>query len=139
MTRALVIAGLCLVVARAAADDDPQPASQGSDTGSGSSDPDLRDVLEQAPAPPEPDAPEPPTGTVRLGIYQDSDHTRVLRALATLAKTYDRWQAGGSFDVDTVTSAAVDVRSSPALSTVDIVTTASGRSSSSGGEMTDTR
>jgi hypothetical protein len=41
--------------------------------------------------------------------------------------------------VDIVSSASLDVRTSPALSRVDVVTSASGRSSTSGGTMSDKR
>jgi len=82
---------------------------------------------------------EPATGIVRAGAYHDSDQTTVLRTIGVLGKTYGQWVLGGSFTVDAVTSASVDVRSSPGLSTVDTVTSASGRSSTSGGQMTDTR
>jgi len=88
---------------------------------------------------PDPDAQPPPTGTVRLGSYLDSDQTHVLRALGVVSRIWDRWQLTGSFGADAVTSASVDVRSSPALSKIDVVTSASGRSSTSGGQMTDTR
>ena len=88
---------------------------------------------------PDPDPGEPVTGTVRAGAYSDSDKTRVLRTLGVVSRTWGRWGLGASVGVDAVTSASVDVRSSPALSKVDVVTGASGRTSSSGGEMTDTR
>jgi hypothetical protein len=98
----------------------------------------LRDVLDdQAPLPP-PD-PDSATGTVRGGVYADSDQTVVLRTFGVIAKTWDHWLANGTIGVDSVTSASVDVRSSPGLSRVDTMTSASGRSSTSGGEMQDTR
>ncbi len=110
------------------------------------SDPELRDVFAEGyEAPEDPDAApeaapgEPPTGTVRLGGYADSDCTSVLRAFGTLAQTFGRWKLSGSVVADAVTSASVDVRSSPALSKIDVVTSASGRSSTSGGQMTDSR
>lgn len=80
----------------------------------------------------------PVVGTLRGGVYADSDHTMVLRGLGVLSKDWDHWTINGSVGVDSVTSASVDVRSSPALSKVDVVSRAS-TSSSSGGEMTDTR
>ena len=80
----------------------------------------------------------PVTGTLRGGVYADSDQTLVLRGLGVLSKSWEHWGVQGSVDVDTVTSASVDVRSSPALSKVDVVTTAS-KTSTSGGQMTDTR
>jgi hypothetical protein len=82
---------------------------------------------------------EPVTGTVRAGAYHDSDQTTVLRVLGSVGHNYGNWVFSGTVDVDSVTSASVDVRSSPGLSKVDTVTSASGRSSSSGGEMIDTR
>ena len=78
------------------------------------------------------------TGAVRGGIYQDSDRTQVLRGFGDLTPTWDRWSLGASVGVDVVTSASVDVRSSPGLSVVDVVSSASGRSTS-GGKMTDVR
>ena len=100
----------------------------------------LRDVFagDQTPAP-DVDAPEPPTGTVRVGAYSDSDKTTVIRTLGVLAHNWGAWSFNGTVGIDAVTSASVDVRSSPALSAVDVVTTASGRSSTSGGQMTDKR
>ena len=85
------------------------------------------------------EASEPVTGTVRMGAYHDSDQTTVLRVLGIVGKSTGDWTFGGSFTVDSVTSASIDVRTSPALSKVDTITSASGRSSTSGGEMTDTR
>ncbi len=82
---------------------------------------------------------EPITGTVRMGAYHDSDQTTVLRVLGVIGHTSGNWVLGASFTVDSVTSASIDVRSSPVLGVVDTVTSASGQSSSSGGEMTDTR
>ncbi len=126
-------------------------AADGSGSGSGSDDSgvrpeDYRDVFDGQPPPPsetEPtehaDTGEAPTGTGRLGVYADTDHTTVYRALATLAKRWGDWSLSGSATVDAVTSASVDVRSSPALGAVDVITTASGRSSTSGGQMSDTR
>jgi hypothetical protein len=81
----------------------------------------------------------PVTGALRGGVYADSDRTIVLRALGVVSQTWEHWALNGSLGVDSVTSASVDVRSSPALSKVDVVTSASGRSSMSGGKMTDTR
>ncbi len=93
-----------------------------------------------APEPPAASEPENyPTGTVRVGAYGDSDATTVYRLLGSLAQTFGSWTLQGNLGVDAVTSASVDVRSSPALSKVDVVTSASGRSSTSGGKMTDTR
>ena len=78
------------------------------------------------------------TGAVRGGVYQDSDRTQVLRAFGDVTSTWNRWSLSGSLGVDVVSSASVDVRSSPGLSAVDVVSSASGRSTS-GGKMTDTR
>ena len=69
------------------------------------------------------------TGTARGGAYHDSDSTTVWRALGVLGAAWGHWSLGGTVDVDAVTSASVDVRSSPALSKVDVMTSASGRSS----------
>jgi len=119
-------------------------ASQPAQTAPGDSDTvndgDYRDVFapKEAP-PPDPDAPEPATGTVRAGIYDDSDKTRVYRVLGVIAHTFGQWSLNASVGIDAVSSASVDVRSSPALSKIDVVTGASGRSTTSGGEMTDRR
>ena len=78
------------------------------------------------------------TGALRAGIYDDTDHTTVFRTLADLTSTWGHWFLGGTAGVDAVTSASIDVRTSP-LSAVDVVTSASGRTSTSAGKMTDTR
>jgi len=122
----------------------PAPAAPAPATGDGQpTDDDLRDVLSgerpRAETPRDPDAGDPATGTARAGAYHDSDQTTVLRFLGVVGKTWDHWQVNASVGVDAVTSASVDVRSSPALSKIDVITSASGRSSTSGGEMTDTR
>ncbi len=85
------------------------------------------------------DADPPTTGALQAGVYADSDHTTVYRSLALISSTFGHWIVNARGGVDTVTSASIDVRSSPALGAVDTVTSASGRSSTSGGEMTDTR
>jgi hypothetical protein len=87
--------------------------------------------------PPAPDAVT--TGALRFGVYGDSDQTSVIRSLATVASTWGDWSLTGSGAVDIVSSASVDVRSSPGLSAVDVVTSASGNSSTSGGKMSDRR
>jgi hypothetical protein len=84
-------------------------------------------------------ADDPTTGALRLGIYADNDQTTVLRSLATVAARWGNFTLGGSGGVDIVSSASLDVRTSPALSRVDVVTSASGRSSTSGGKMSDKR
>jgi len=109
------------------------------DDGTSVSPEEIEHDLDAQPAAPASDGSTPTTGTIRVGAYHDSDQTTVYRALGTLAHTFGRWSLNSSFGVDAVTSASVDVRSSPALSKVDVVTSASGRSSSSGGQMTDTR
>ncbi len=81
----------------------------------------------------------PITGVLRAGVYTDSDHTLVLRGLGAVSRSWEHWTLRGSLGVDSVSSASVDVRSSPALSKVDVVTSASRGTSTSGGEMTDTR
>jgi hypothetical protein len=97
-----------------------------------------REVLEDAAVPAAPSG-DPPTGTVRAGAYHDSDQTTVWRFLGIVGDTFGQWEVSAGLGVDAVTSASVDVRSSPVLSKVDTVTSASGRSSTSGGQMTDTR
>ncbi|CAN5120538.1 hypothetical protein BH11MYX1_BH11MYX1_38900 [soil metagenome] len=99
---------------------------------------DYRDLLADAPTPAAPSG-DPPTGTARAGAYHDSDQTTVWRFLGNVGQTLGQWELSAGLGVDAVTSASVDVRSSPALSKVDTVTSASGRSSTSGGQMTDTR
>ena len=120
-----------------------QAPGAGAGSGSGSDEPsadDYRDVLDNPePSPPDPDAGEPMTGSGRVGLYTDSDQTTVERALVTAAKALGDWTLAGTATVDAVTSASVDVRSSPALSAVDVITSASGISSTSGGKMSDTR
>src|SRR5947207_3130747 len=61
----------------------------------------------------EDDGSEPTTGTARLGTYSDSDQTRVLRAMAALGKTWGAWTFSADATVDAVSSASIDVRSSP--------------------------
>ena len=130
----------------------PALADTGSDGSAGDDTPtadDMRDVLSGEHAqnvrstdddkPAEPSDEEPATGTIRGGAYADTDHTTVLRTIGILGKTYGRWHVDGSFTVDAVTSASIDVRTSPALSKVDTITSASGISTTSGGQMHDTR
>jgi len=81
----------------------------------------------------------PMTGTGRFGVYHDSDATTVMRGLATAAKEWGHWSLTTTAVVDAVTSASIDVRTSPALGKVDVVTGASGQSSMTGGQMSDTR
>jgi len=92
----------------------------------------------EAPAPRAKGAPTTITGAIRAGVYADSDQTVVFRALASLAGAVGNWTISGTAVVDVVSSSSVDVRSSPALSKVDVVTTASG-TSTSGGRMFDRR
>ena len=104
---------------------------------------DYRDVFDPN-TPPHDDDPaatneDPITGTARLGVYTDSDKTTVWRALGVVGKAFGKWSLAGSFGVDAVTSASIDVRSSPTLGAVDVITSASGVSSTSGGQMSDTR
>jgi hypothetical protein len=113
----------------------PTDADAGSD---GPTSSDYRDVLSDPPSPPVSTG-DNPTGTVRAGGYHDSDQTTVWRFLGNIAQTWGQWELSAGLGIDAVTSASVDVRSSPLLSKVDTVTSASGRSSTSGGEMTDTR
>jgi hypothetical protein len=110
-------------------------------------------ALAQAPAAPAPDeAPpaqpsqaSPPsssstaiTGALRAGLYADTDQTQVYRALGALGVSFGQWTLSGTATVDVVSSASVDVRSSPGLSKVDVITTASG-TSTTGGRMSDRR
>lgn len=122
--------------------DDPPVASQA--PGATVDDDLAREIMAQnaarpAEQPAVADDSEPMTSTVRAGGYTDSDNTTVLRLLGIAGKHWGNWTAGASIAVDSVTSASVDVRSSPLLSKVDTMTSASGRTSTSGGEMTDTR
>ncbi len=84
------------------------------------------------------DTGEPTTGTARLGAYSDSDHTTVLRAMAAMAHSWGDWSFSANATADAVSSASIDVKSSP-LGKVDVITSASGTASTSGGQMTDTR
>jgi hypothetical protein len=81
----------------------------------------------------------PITGAVRTGLYADSDQTIVFRALATLAGGIGHWILSATATADVVSSASIDVRSSAGLSKVDVVTSASGTTSTSGGKMSDRR
>jgi hypothetical protein len=95
------------------------PAQAGNAT---TSDDDTRDVLggeratnEAAEPGAEPSSAEPVTGTGRAGVYRDSDQTTVLRSLVVLARSLGKWSLTGSVGVDAVTSASIDVRTSPLL------------------------
>ncbi len=79
------------------------------------------------------------TGAGRTGLYADGDQTIVWRALAAVAGAIGRWTVSGSAAVDVISSSSVDVRSSPGLSKVDVVTSASGNTSTTGGKMFDRR
>jgi hypothetical protein len=81
----------------------------------------------------------PMTGAIRTGLYADGDQTIVFRALAMIAGGVGHWILSGSAQADVVSSASIDVRSSPGLSQVDVTTSASGRSSTTGGKMSDRR
>lgn len=81
----------------------------------------------------------PTTGALQGGVYGDSDKTTVFRSLALIASSWGHWTLDARAGADAVTSASIDVRSSPQLSKVDVMTSASGRTSTSGGEMSDTR
>jgi len=121
---------------------DPSTAAPADATARGSDDPnatDYRDVLADPPPARDPSEGDPPTATARAGAYHDSDQTTVWRLLGNISQTYGQFELSAGVGIDAVTSASVDVRSSPALSAVDTVTSASGRSSTSGGQMTDTR
>lgn len=81
----------------------------------------------------------PTTGALQGGVYGDSDKTTVFRSLALIASSWGHWTLDARAGADAVTSASIDVRSSPQLSKVDVMTSASGRTSTSGGQMSDTR
>lgn len=149
---ARVAVALCLAGAVARADD--AQAGDASGAGAPGNQPVIPGAIVPEPAHPasDPDAPapdedtasedsdgSPTTGAIQGGVYADSDHTKVLRSLALIGATWGNWGLNGRLGIDSVTSASLEVRSSPALSKVDTVTSASGRSSSSGGEMTDVR
>jgi hypothetical protein len=113
LTRALLVLLVLGGVAHAQADDDDDSSDSG-------------------------DAPPAPTGAIRTGLYSDSDQTRVFRFLGLVDGTRGDWSLDASVGVDAITSASTDVRSSP-LGNVDVITGASGRTSTSGGTMTDRR
>ncbi|MDB4966302.1 MAG: hypothetical protein JWN44_1991 [Myxococcales bacterium] len=79
------------------------------------------------------------TGALRTSIYADGDQTIVFRALAAIAGGIGHWILSGTATADVISSASIDVRSSADLSKVDVTTSASGRTSTSGGKMTDRR
>ncbi|MGZ3426129.1 MAG: DUF3570 domain-containing protein [Polyangia bacterium] len=122
----------CLVAAassaRAEEDDEPMPAAHSTPAP-------VVEAVKPAPASPK----SVMTGAGRLGLYSDSDQTTVFRALAALGGDFGHWSMSLSAAVDIVSSASVDVRSSPGLSKVDVTTSASGRTSTSGGTMSDRR
>jgi hypothetical protein len=120
----LALTALLLATAAAArADEGPAPAAPPLET------------VESAP----PGAGSTWSGAGRLGLYTDSDQTSVYRGLAAVSGNFPHWNLGASVAVDVVSSASVDVRSSPGLSKVDVTTTASGSTSTSGGRMSDRR
>ena len=104
---------------------------------------DLRDVMSSDALPKSSHAgsgDSAPTGTLRIGVYHDSDQTTVIRSLATVAKNWGPWSFAGTLVADVISSASVDVRSSvPQVLAPDTVTTASGRSTISNGSMEDQR
>jgi hypothetical protein len=77
------------------------------------------------------------TGALRAGLYADGDQTIVFRALGALSLAFKNWNLNAGLSADVVSSASVDVRSSP-LGKVDVVSTASG-TSTRGGKMSDRR
>lgn len=150
LIRALVVVTAMTAVAVAQAPGDTPPTQPPAPTGAGSETPspdDYRDVLggekptmpDQSTAAATSSDSEPMIGTGRFGVYHDSDATTVIRGLATAAKEWGHWSLTTTAVVDAVTSASVDVKTSPALGKVDVITGASGQSSKSGGEMSDTR
>ena len=62
------------------------------------------------------------TGGVRAGVYEDDDRTEVVRMLATIQAALTRWRLSARESVDTVSSASIDVRTSPYI---DAMTSAS--------------
>jgi uncharacterized protein DUF3570 len=56
--------------------------------------------------------------TLRGGLYQDGDRTQVVRSLAMAAARWGRWGVSAREAVDVVSSASIDVRSSPFLDAV---------------------
>jgi hypothetical protein len=62
------------------------------------------------------------TAVLRQGLYTDSDRTRVIRSFAAASATLGKLLFGARATVDIVSSASVDVRSSPVF---DAVTSAS--------------
>jgi len=145
----VLVAAMTAVAAAQAPGDTPRtppPPATGSDAEAPSAD-DYRDVLggekptmpDQATTTSASSDDTPMTGTGRFGVYHDSDATTVMRGLATAVKEWGHWSMNATAVVDAVTSASVDVKTSPALGKVDVITGASGQSSKSGGEMSDTR
>ncbi|MFT3695666.1 MAG: DUF3570 domain-containing protein [Kofleriaceae bacterium] len=148
LIHALVVVAATAAIAHAQAPGDTQPTPSTNGSGDTPTTDDYRDVLggekPQTEVPVEStttssSSDEPVTGTGRFGVYHDSDSTTVLRGLATAAKEWGNWSLSATAVVDAVSSASVDVKTSPALGKVDVVTGASGRSSTTGGEMSDTR
>jgi hypothetical protein len=70
------------------------------------------------------DGDTPVIGAVQQGVYLDSDHTRVWHTLGELVATWGAWTWNNRLTTDAVTSASIDVRSSPQI---DAVTNASRR------------
>jgi hypothetical protein len=78
----------------------------------------------------------PVIGSVQQGLYDDGDHTRVWRTLGELAATWGAWTTNDRLVTDAVTSASLDVRSSPQI---DAVTGASQRNPADRFSMEDFR
>ncbi len=138
MKRLPLIAALVMlaaVVARAEEQDEPMPAGALSPQPA-SSTPSRETATVETSAP---TSTSTWTGAGRLGLYTDSDQTNVYRALAAMSGMFTHWDFAANVAVDVVSSSSVDVRSSPALSKVDVTTSASGRTSRSGGTMSDRR
>jgi hypothetical protein len=119
LTRSLAIVALSLASLTAYAADEPTTSAA---------------VEQSAPV-----ASAPMTGAVRTSLYADGDQTIVWRALAMISGGVGHWILSGSATADVVSSASIDVRSSPGLSKVDVTTSASGQTSTSGGRMSDRR
>jgi hypothetical protein len=76
------------------------------------------------------------TAAGRVGVYQDTDETQVIRLLAAAEAAIARWHLSVRESIDVVSSASVDVRSSPFI---DAVSGASPGSTEKRAEMKDRR
>jgi len=81
-------------------------------------DPPAQTAAEPAPENPETDDDAsdgaPITGTARIGVYTDTDRTRIYRLVTSIAHAWgDHWAGNAGVDIDVVSSASLDVRTSP--------------------------